>query len=587
MTAKRQDITIEQGADFSDEFELPASIVLAGLQAAMQIRADYGYPSPLLTLTIENGGLALDTQARRLRPVIGAATAAAFTPGSYVYDIKTREASGRLTRTHQGRATVSPEVTTFDFTPAPSPSPSPAPSPAPAPAPAPPPDPAIYLTDEFNNFITDENDSLITVTPQPVPIILSPNAYTVEEGTLFGTWLRADTSVTWSIVGGTDAAMFSLAGSVLSLGVMDFESPSDQDGNNVYQVTVRATNLGGNTTDLAISVTVANVIDDTFVDAFTFVDELLGAPSTVYESNTITVSGINVPVPMSIVGGEYSKNGGAYNSAATMVMVGDTVKVRVTSSSDGTPVSTTLTISDQSAAFTVYQLTEPDSISNLTLWLDASDASTITDAGAGAVSQWNDKSGNNNHATQAASGNRPITGTRTLAGKNVLDFVSASNHFMSLASGLFTVPTGAYTMIVVMASDSNANTRRIINASLAGTTVVSLRLQTGNYAYQSRTSLSLTTTTITRNTNPHVLGFRRNGTAITGFYDGVLGTAGSNAQNVTPDAWGIGRDPVATADAFDGVIAEALVYSRSLSDAELNQVGNYLKAKWGITWTGI
>ena len=70
----------------------------------------------------------------------------------------------------------------------------------------------------------------------------------------------------------------------------------------------------------------------------------------------------------------------------------------------------------------------------------------------------------------------------------------------------------------MIASDSNVNTRRIMNASLAGTTVASLRLQTGSYTYLSRSTLSLTSTAITRNTSPHIIGFRRNGTAITGFY---------------------------------------------------------------------
>ena len=41
-----------------------------------------------------------------------------------------------------------------------------------------------------------------------------------------------------------------------------------------------------------------------------------------------------------------------------------------------------------------------------TLWLDAADSSTITESG-GAVSQWDDKSGNDRHATQGTAGNRP------------------------------------------------------------------------------------------------------------------------------------------------------------------------------------
>jgi len=61
----------------------------------------------------------------------------------------------------------------------------------------------------------------------------------------------------------------------------------------------------------------------------------------------------------------------------------------------------------------------PIPMSGLTGWWDASDASTITGSPA---SQWNDKSGNARHFTQATSGSRPATGTRTLKSLNVLDF---------------------------------------------------------------------------------------------------------------------------------------------------------------------
>ena len=59
-----------------------------------------------------------------------------------------------------------------------------------------------------------------------------------------------------------------------------------------------------------------------------------------------------------------------------------------------------------SAAFT------PASLSGLTLWYDPSDAATITESG-GAVSQVDDKSGNDYHATQATGASQPTTGTRT------------------------------------------------------------------------------------------------------------------------------------------------------------------------------
>ena len=51
---------------------------------------------------------------------------------------------------------------------------------------------------------------------------------------------------------------------------------------------------------------------------------------------------------------------------------------------------------------TAKKLFSPSEVSNMKLWLDAADASTITH-NYNAISQWSDKSGNSNHATQSTS----------------------------------------------------------------------------------------------------------------------------------------------------------------------------------------
>lgn len=58
--------------------------------------------------------------------------------------------------------------------------------------------------------------------------------------------------------------------------------------------------------------------------------------------------------------------------------------------------------------------------SALMLWLDGADASTITVAGT-AVIQWDDKSGNNHHAVQPLPPNQPAYGVSTINGLNVVD----------------------------------------------------------------------------------------------------------------------------------------------------------------------
>lgn len=55
------------------------------------------------------------------------------------------------------------------------------------------------------------------------------------------------------------------------------------------------------------------------------------------------------------------------------------------------------------------------------LWLDADDAATITTV-SGAVSQWNDKSGNNRNASQSVSNSRPVYNATGFNGKPCISF---------------------------------------------------------------------------------------------------------------------------------------------------------------------
>jgi hypothetical protein len=93
---------------------------------------------------------------------------------------------------------------------------------------------------------------------------------------------------------------------------------------------------------------------DPVPDAFAFSPVTGAAQSTVVQSGPITVAGINAPAPVSIAGGEYSINGGAFAAAAGTVVNGDQVSVRLTSAAtEATLATATLTIGGVSAAFNV------------------------------------------------------------------------------------------------------------------------------------------------------------------------------------------------------------------------------------------
>jgi N-acetylmuramoyl-L-alanine amidase len=99
---------------------------------------------------------------------------------------------------------------------------------------------------------------------------------------------------------------------------------------------------------------------DTMPDQFTFTAQTGVALNTTITSNTITVSGINAAASITITGGTYSINGGAYTSATGTVNNGNTVTVRQTSScSYLSTTNATLTIGGVSGTFSVTTQSAP------------------------------------------------------------------------------------------------------------------------------------------------------------------------------------------------------------------------------------
>lgn len=86
---------------------------------------------------------------------------------------------------------------------------------------------------------------------------------------------------------------------------------------------------------------------------FTFVDQADVSLSTVIQSSSITIAAIDIPAAISVVNGEYSKNGAAFTAVSGTVVLNDQVRVRHTSSAaNSTAVNTVLTVDSISDTFT-------------------------------------------------------------------------------------------------------------------------------------------------------------------------------------------------------------------------------------------
>ena len=107
--------------------------------------------------------------------------------------------------------------------------------------------------------VTNENDNAPTFT-SPATVSVAENqasAYGAAAGDADGDSLRYSLS-------GTDAALFTIdanTGEVRFMAAPDFEAPGDDDGDNVYDITVTASD-GDNRTEQAVAITVTNENDN-------------------------------------------------------------------------------------------------------------------------------------------------------------------------------------------------------------------------------------------------------------------------------------------------------------------------------------
>jgi len=225
----------------------------------------------------------------------------------------------------------------------------------------------------------------------------------------------------------------------------------------------------------------------------------------------------------------------------------------------------------------------PTDISGLQMWLDASDAATITQS-SGAVSQWNDKSGNLYHATQGTGANQPLTGVGSVNGKNAIRFDGVNDTMISTLhnSG---ISNGDVTILSVFKYTS-ATTRSWL-LRLRGTTNYGVSLDdsaTGNDVFATNSS-SVIKTPKYSDTNPHIIVAGRGGSSGYILHDnGVQGVGVASNTAVTNTYIG---SYGGTSDFLKADLCEMIVYNKNLSLSEVNTVGNYLSSKWGVTWTEV
>jgi len=219
------------------------------------------------------------------------------------------------------------------------------------------------------------------------------------------------------------------------------------------------------------------------------------------------------------------------------------------------------------------------------LWLDAADASTITESG-GAVSQWDDKSGNGNHVAQADPNLRPAVTSNVLNAKPVIRF-DGINDRLQTAAALFATPVfGVYSV--------NANRNPAGESAWAGQYIGGDSGRTQVYQNGISTRLAAlfdgggsVAYTGTADSNFHLFGYEKNLNNAHLYYEAVSrGTTSSAATTIANTSWKIG-DPGAgsSGNFFPAALdaAEIVILSAPASTSDRQKIEGYLAHKWGLT----
>jgi hypothetical protein len=234
----------------------------------------------------------------------------------------------------------------------------------------------------------------------------------------------------------------------------------------------------------------------------------------------------------------------------------------------------------KAAASTAF---DPRSIANLVWWLDASDISTMSQNsdGTGAVAangdpvgRINNKASSSFNATQPTNNLRPTLLTSGMGGRPALSVSSTANSGFSSVPKITSSATVTYFFVGRYTGSAGWltlwQTAAFMDAAASGS---------GAAPHQ----------------NSGTPTYRANRSAIAATR-GAIHSAGNNASmvltvrslsmsDVQSNTWGGATwrflDYGSTFD-FQGVFSEVLLYTRSLSDAEVTAVENGLAAKWGI-----
>jgi|TARA_R100000081_G_C4820351_1_gene179340 hypothetical protein len=249
----------------------------------------------------------------------------------------------------------------------------------------------------------------------------------------------------------------------------------------------------------------------------------------------------------------------------------------------------------RSAGSTIFA---PTSINGCLLWLDASDYSTLTfDTGSTSdVEQWDDKSGNNHHVQVVVNGSFPTYNDEIF--DPFLQFGASNVGMVNLDSSLYNYSDTENTIFVVFKADTSSDGGRYghhiagdsyrgrqsngifgeANSDLGGGGV-------GHIGYCNNGGDRTCDSNNIAPTTKQVVCGTFDGSSTCKFYNqnGLQTTTSTGVTTSSKDQFAVGGGKFSSTvvnSEFDGKIYEVIAYDTELTDAQREQVFNYLTTKW-------
>ncbi|MCX6873991.1 MAG: hypothetical protein NTW21_09310 [Verrucomicrobia bacterium] len=242
--------------------------------------------------------------------------------------------------------------------------------------------------------------------------------------------------------------------------------------------------------------------------------------------------------------------------------------------------------------------TPPPVIAGMRVWLTADNVDPYDGAqvrvatGGTFIKQWNDLSGNANHATQTTEADQPRYIASGVGGKPVLRFAASSNDagpklkLGDLSAQFTKVPASdsAGSMFAVSTINGDGRYNLFDNRDNDSRWVADSWSESQPGVFRGgRTGFDSNKYSLWPQSGSHIFAMESSSSAYTFVIDGTqIGTTGGNYHSGAGQNWTIGDRP-GNGQQLKGDIAELILFDRVLTTDEANMMGAYLTAKYGLT----